>query len=142
MKKTILSLMLAAGLLSGGAQAAVTAYSDKATFLTDTSAAQVSAAYPAAGPVFSFTSGSVTLGSANDVYFGEYSSRLDGHEVSISGFEHLSMQFAAPVYSFGFDFVEPELDPLVNATFVDSTFTVTPAKCWAERGVISVQRTE
>lgn len=128
MKLTTRSLLLATGLAAGGAQAAVTAYSDKATFLADTSAAQVSAPYPAAGPVLSLTSGSVTFDSGNDIYFGEYSTRLVGRVASISGLEHLNMQFAAPVYSFGFDFVEPEFDPLVNAAFVDSTFTVTLRK--------------
>jgi hypothetical protein len=36
-----------------------------------------------------------------------------------------SVAFAAPVQAFGFEFVEPQFDPNVNASFVDSTFTVT-----------------
>ena len=108
------------------AQAAVTTYSNKALFLADTGASVTTAIYPDAGqgPFNSFASGAVTISSPNTFHFGPYTSRLTGGVISINDLEHLSVQWSAPVNSFGFDFVEPELDPLVNAPFVDSTFTI------------------
>ena len=56
---------------------------------------------------------------------GDASTRLPGAEISIDGHENLDLALAGPVHALGFDFVEPQNDPLVNAPFVDSTFTVT-----------------
>jgi hypothetical protein len=109
------------------AQAGLATYNNKALFLADTGASLASAAYPDAGqgPYTTYSSGAVTFSSSNTFYFGAYTSRLVGGVISIDSFEHLSVQWSTPVYSFGFDFVEPEFDPLVNAPFVDSTFSVT-----------------
>jgi hypothetical protein len=63
--------------------------------------------------------------------FADVSGRLPGSELSVSfgaegaAKEDLNLLPAGPVFSLGFDFVEPQFDPQVNAPFVDSTFTVT-----------------
>lgn len=103
---------------------------DKAGFLAETGATQATAAYPNAGAVGTgpVTSGSVTFTAgpgATNLHFGEWTSRLPGNDLAISGIENLNVGLAAPVVAFGFDFVEPETDPNVNAPFVNSTFQVT-----------------
>jgi hypothetical protein len=51
--------------------------------------------------------------------------RIPGNQIALSGTEDLNVDLVHPTYAIGFDFVEPENDPNVNADFVDSTFTVT-----------------
>ncbi|MHB9080190.1 MAG: type VI secretion system tube protein Hcp [Pirellulaceae bacterium] len=55
----------------------------------------------------------------------DWTQRLVGAELSISGLENFNVDLAVAAYSFGFEFVEPEHDPNVYAAFVDSTFSVT-----------------
>jgi len=127
--KTLQTVALAAlcAFSALSAEATVSTYSDKAQFLADTGASQATAAYPTGGqgPYTAYLSGAATLSSSNPFYFGAYTSRLAGGVISIDGLEHLSVQWVLAMHSFGFDFVEPEFDPLVNAPFVDSTFSVT-----------------
>lgn len=114
-------------------------FSDKAAFLASTQAVDASGDLPATGfigqiggspPGPTTTVGTVTF-QAVRYLFTDWSARLAGNELAISfgaeGFakEDLNIIAAGPVFSLGFDFVEPERDPLVNAPFVDSTFTVT-----------------
>jgi hypothetical protein len=129
------SLLVFSGLSANGVAAApLTTYSDKTTFLSDTGATIATTPYndtgfnTFSGLFNSFISGSVTFGAASalgTLYFGDASTRLAGGEITISDFEHLNVQLAQPAFALGFDFVEPQSDPLVNAPFVDSTFTVT-----------------
>ena len=129
-------LTLLAGI--GSAQATITVYDNKATFLTDTAATSATGPLPNLGPLAvgaNFTAGTVTLAflpPAFQFYVGtagtgwpDWSSRLVGNEIAISGTEDLDVTLAAPVGALGFDFVEPEFDPNANAPFVDSTFHVT-----------------
>jgi hypothetical protein len=127
MKTLALGLTLLAASLANPAQAAVSAYSDKASFLADSSATQATLAFSTGVLGTSVTSGSVTFNQvgASTIAFGDWTSRLPGTEISTSSFENLDVAFATPVQAFGFDFVEPQFDPNVNAAFVDSTFTVT-----------------
>ena len=109
--------------------AAQTVFNSKATYLAATGATQATTPYPALGfsPQASLVSGSVTLSrvtAGNSLYFDAWMARLPGNTLSIDGREDLNVAFAAPVGSFGFDFVEPQFDPLVNAPFEESTFTV------------------
>lgn len=108
-------------------RAATLVYTDKASFLAATSATAASGPLPAGGPYTSLTLGTITYQSATGQAFSiaDYSARLVGNELSIDGLESINIVTAAPVYSLGFDFVEPNLDPNVNAAFIDSTFTVT-----------------
>ena len=113
---------------------AVTIYSDKTTFLTDTGATSAtgplpSLVSPTSGPV---TVGSITFTAPTGMWFGaefvseqDWTTRLPGNDLAINDLENLNVGINSPVYSLGFDFVEPEFDPNINAPFVDSTFTVT-----------------
>lgn len=125
MKTFALGLTLLAASLATPAFAAVSAYSDKAVFLADSSATQATVPYTAVSGTHTF--GSVTFAAAagSSLVFGEWTARLPGLELAMNSFENLDVSFAAPVLAFGFDFVEPQLDPNVNGTFIDSTFTVT-----------------
>jgi hypothetical protein len=109
-------------------------FSDRATFLAATAATDATGplpVLPAIGPGFSHTVGTVTLSTATSSIAqtlhigGDYTARFPGNDIAVSGVEHVNAQFAGPVYAAGFDFVEPETDPNVNAPFVDSTFQVT-----------------
>lgn len=114
------------------AKAVSVVYSDLTTFLADTGA--VATAIPDAGGTGVVTNpqtvGSLTFGlgpGASTLIFGgiDWTLRLDGAEIALSGIEDLDVGIASDVFAFGFQFVEPEFDPNVNATFVDSTFTIT-----------------
>lgn len=112
--------------LSPLAGAAFVEYSSLAAFVTDTSATSASGsiALPPSAPDFTWGSVRVTLPAGSVMALGEWTARLDG-EFAISGPENVNYDFAAPVFAAGFMFVEPELDPNVNAPFVDSTFRIT-----------------
>ncbi|MBL9200838.1 MAG: VPDSG-CTERM sorting domain-containing protein [Opitutaceae bacterium] len=111
--------------------AALVTYSDSAAFLaaTGATAATTIPTTPAFGPVSSFTSGSLTFslvaGQSVDLYADSFTTRLTGNTLGISGSESFNVALVAPVFSFGFNFVEPQFDPLVGDTFFESTFTVT-----------------
>jgi hypothetical protein len=127
MKTLALGLTLLAAALANPAQAAFSTYSDKAAYLADSGATQATQAYGSGVLGTSVTSGSVTFNQVgpSTIAFGDWTSRLPGNEISTSSFENLDVVFATPVQAFGFDFVEPQFDPNVNASFVDSTFTIT-----------------
>jgi len=115
------------------AQGASVVYGDLATFLADTGA--LATPIPDAGGTGVVPSpqtvGSLTFalgpGATNMIFGGttDWTTRLDGAEIALSGNEDLEVGIASAVLAFGFQFVEPELDPNVNAPFVDSTFTIT-----------------
>ena len=72
------------------------------------------------------SSNELFIGSAGEPALGgqPWTSRLPGNHIAISGLENLNVDIASPVFSFGFDFVEPENDPFIHAPFIDSTFGV------------------
>jgi hypothetical protein len=115
-------------------------YSDKASFLSGSGATAASGAYLDVGRVpndtLSMGSLTITLGAgATQLFSGtggssgtvneDWTTLLPGADLAISGPENLDIALAAPVFSFGYDIVEPELGPNINAPFVDSSFTVT-----------------
>ncbi|MBX3631114.1 MAG: hypothetical protein KF908_14650 [Nitrosomonas sp.] len=57
--------------------------------------------------------------------FADFSPRFPGNELAMYDKEHLDVILANHAFSFGFDFVEPQFNPNVNALFVESTFEVT-----------------
>jgi hypothetical protein len=134
MKKIALGAAFMASIMAGHAQAAPSVYSDKSKFLAETGSTQATTAYPNTGSSqhLGLTSGSVSFHAVAEssyttgyLYFTPETTRLPGNVISINAFEDLDVAFAAPVHSFGFDFVEPQFDPNVGDTFQDSTFTVT-----------------
>jgi hypothetical protein len=150
MKRFGFSLILAAGLLSSGAQAlqpGIAIYNNATAFLADTSAAS------ATGPLLSLSGnqysahiGSVTFSDVNGNGFwvggleaytpADWTTLLPGNELAINSVENLNVTFDAPVFSAGFDFAEPgsqigatsPSSPYANSAlhlFYDSTFSVT-----------------
>ncbi len=117
------------GVSSIPAGATVITFSDRSAFLAATAATDATGAYPGSsgallGPT---TVGSVTFSAASGgqaFFFGDWTARLAGSEISINAREDLNVDLGGPVTALGFDFVEPESDPNVFAPFVDSTFTV------------------
>lgn len=132
-KKTIAAIAIASIGMPQLVSAISTTYSDKATFLTDTGASSATGALPSPGNVGTspYAIGNLTLQSASgNLYVGgstDWTTRLPGNDIAISGIENLDVGITLPgnTFSFGFDFVEPQFDPNLNAGFVDSTFTVT-----------------
>ena len=139
-------LSAALWMTAGSASAALTLYSDKAVFLAQTgaTAATTIPSSATANLGAGFTSGSLTFavaGAAITFHIGEWTSRLAGQDLAISGFEEFDVTVdSGLVHSFGFDFVEPETDPNVNATFEDSTFSVTLKNGAATVGSFSFTR--
>ncbi|MCO5296595.1 MAG: hypothetical protein M9921_07045 [Fimbriimonadaceae bacterium] len=111
------------------ASAALSLYSNKTDFLNDTGASAATTIPSSTLTSAGFSSGSLSFalaGGASNFIVDEWTTRLADHELAISGTEEFNVTVnSGLVYSFGFDFVEPENDPNVNATFVESTFTVT-----------------
>lgn len=133
--RTIAAILAAAvALVPSAAGAAIITYDSKSLFLAETGATDATGAYPNPGNIFpaSVTYGSVTLsiGPNTSQFFvgaagfsSDWTALLPGNDIAIGGPENLNAAFAAPVYSMGFDFVEPT-SLNVNATFRDSSFTV------------------
>jgi hypothetical protein len=108
---------------------------DKAVFLATTGAISASGPIPDLGAVGSAKLGSVNLGIApggDDLIIGPFGTDaapdwcplLPGHDIA-QGYENLSLDFDAPVTSFGLDFVQPDATmPPFGGTPVDSTFEV------------------
>ena len=120
--------LLAVASVAGMANAAPIVFDgNRAGFFAATSATQATAAYPVLLTVGPVVSGSVTFSigpGATNIQFDEFTTRLPGNDLAISGLEDLNVAFAQPVIAFGFDFVEPQFDPNVNAPFAESTFTI------------------
>lgn len=137
LRKLALIALLAAAVTP--ASAAIVVYDNMGSFLTD-SQATATAPIPfigkqGLGPAvvgeLTFTSGP----NATTLFFDEWSDKIgDGGEIAeiaISEMEDLNVDLDAPVYSFGWEFVEVESDPNINGRngepgpFVESTFEVT-----------------
>ena len=117
-------------ILPGGLSTqAIMTYSDKSIFLAETGASLRTELPPAGVVLEPITVGDITFASASGIssmiFRDSWTTRLPGVELAISGNEDLDVDFSEPVYAVGFDFVEPEFDPHVNAPFYESTFEVT-----------------
>lgn len=119
------------GLMPTPATAALIQFNNKTNFLAQTGATAATS-IPTTSPGnkgTSFTSGSLTFSVPSGPYniqVYDFSSRLPGNELGNGGVEDFNIAVnTGPVYSFGFDFVEPRFDPNLNGTFIDSTFSVT-----------------
>ncbi len=137
-QRSLLGLMLATASLPSLADLSV--FTEKSTFLAQSGATSASGPLAdigkVAGNILAAGSVTVTLGSgATELFSGtggvaaavnqDWTARLPGADIAISGPENLEIALMDPVFSFGFDIVEPEFDPNLNAPFVDSSFTVT-----------------
>jgi len=131
MNRISLRAGLALGLLliTSLPQAAIKTYEDRATFLAETGARDVTGDLPATGTV----KGAYDLGTVESLivsnsnwFTDDWSSHLPGREIVISDTsgESIAVELAGYAHAFGFDFVEPEHDPNVNTTFVESVFRV------------------
>ncbi len=125
---TAIAALTTVTLLPATANAAIISVNDKAGFLATSGATSATGAIPIAGAsLASLTAGSVTFSqvAANSLNFSlDWTTRIAGNQFAINGLEDLDVDFGGNIFSFGFDFVEPENDPSVNAPFVDSTFAI------------------
>lgn len=123
-------------------------FDDKIDFLSATSASEAAnfddastvgiwnSTYSMWDMGMSFTLGDLQFDSQSQGFWASnWTNRLDGLELAISDTEDMDVTvigLGGNVFSFGFEFVEPEYDtlpwddqkPAHNATFVDSTFEV------------------
>jgi PEP-CTERM motif len=116
--------------LAAPSEAVLITYSNKASFLTDTGATSATGALPNLGGAATHVVGSVTYTTlSGSLFFSQWSTVLPGNELAISGPESFKVTVPGPIYSLGFDFVEPNVDNVAldgcNATCFDSTFMVT-----------------
>lgn len=119
----------------GAAEAAIVTFNDKTNFLNQTGATSATGALPNLGAVASATVGDVTFTrgpAATALFIGrpgdDWTSLNPGNDIALSSPEDLNVDIAAPVFSTGFDFVEPDENSTgigCNATCFDSTFEVT-----------------
>ena len=142
MARRLATLLLTAGLLALGipSEAVLIVYTNKADFLADTGATSATGALPNSGGVgfgpvtvgsVTFTSlstGGLVIGTGHPT--NQWSSLIPGNDIAVSGAESFQADLAAPVFSLGFDFHEPNLDFNVfndgcDAPCFDSTFLVT-----------------
>ncbi len=120
-------------------QSGIQTFTDRAAFLAATGATSATGPLPNLGFIGSgpATAGSVTFGLApggdnisigalniSGVPGGDWYPQTPGHDIAL-GYENLQVEFATPVYSMGFDFVEPNLTmPAYGGAPVDSLFQV------------------
>ncbi len=133
----VFSLVLFLSWSIQASHATVITFDDLADF-TATTGATATAPLPnvglvPGGPAASYTVGDLTFSLASpalQLYLGtgsgfKWTNRIGGNAIAISDQENLNVDLAAPVYSFGFEIVEVENDPYLNApTFYDSIFEV------------------
>lgn len=139
MKKIILAIPLIFG-IPLSTQASIVTFDDLSTFVTATTATATTP-LPNTGLLPGSASGSQTVGELTfsitapsfGLFFGTFgtsiapdpwTTRLNDNQIGISDVSNLNVDLLNPVFSFGFEFVEPEFDPNVNQIFVDSTFEV------------------
>lgn len=123
-------------LLCTAAIAALALSGAQAATLSVTSAAapkngfvSASGLIPIAGSsLSSITLQDVTISSlsSNSLNFQrDWTAEIDGVQWAINGVESFNLSFASATKAFGFDFIEVENGPFVNAAFVDSVFEIT-----------------
>ena len=115
--------------MAGGTRADLLVFHDQDLFLGSTGAMESATSlldYSTGYVGTHVNLGDVHIYNSHGMYVGpSWTTRLAGNDLAVNGYENLDITIDDPVYSFGFQFVEPEHDPNVNAIFVDSTFRVT-----------------
>ena len=136
------ALVLTSALASPAQADDVRLYFDKAKFIADTGASSATGPLPDVGiildadvdpPVSSYTLGSITLGltlGSDNVFMGtggipgfpDWYPGTPGHDLAF-GWERFQVSTTGPVYSFGFDIVEPDVTmPSFGGTPEESTY--------------------
>lgn len=133
MKKWILSIAIAVEFTLTG-NAALQVYTNKAEFLSTTLATNCTGPLPNLGEIPGelngrFTAGIVTFSISlphprASLYSQNWTALLPGNEIAIDGVEDLNANFATPIYSGGFDFVDRTIGD-AGCPGLDSTFKVT-----------------
>jgi len=138
--KQIIFIAVVCALIAAPAMADIVVFDDKADFLSATGATETAnfndrvggtynATYDQWYMGYSFTIGDIQFDSQSlGFWIGDWTTHLDGDELAISGNEDMDVTvvgLSGNVHSLGFEFVEPQTDPMVNGPFEDSTFTVT-----------------
>ncbi len=90
---------------------------DKTGFLNTTGAISATGPLPLINAGSPHTINSLTFFNSNGLIFGEFTSLLPGNELAVSDKESLTVEIDAPVFAFGFDFVDPDT--------TDGSFTMT-----------------
>lgn len=103
----------------------IVTFDSRTAFLSTTSATANDPIPNSNGTVTTLTVGDLTFTTPSPSFASdEFSIRLPGNVISVTDTENLNISFSTPVFSFGFDFHEPEFDPGLFDTFIDSTFNV------------------
>jgi len=119
---------------NGSSPAAVQLFMDESTFMTSTQATPATGPLPYLGQVANATIGSATFSIANGgntLFVGvqfpgdpDWYPAMPGNDIGL-GYETLQVQLAAPVYSLGFRFVEPNLTmPFDGGTPANSPYEI------------------
>ncbi len=130
MFRYVLLFLIVSSFLS--VQADLIEFSDQADFFNQTGATSASGAYPnlnsSGSP--SVTLGDVTITTASSTLFigqaGDWTPLIPGHDIAISGPEHLDLDFANPVFALGYQMVDDGSNSVFTVTlknqgnFVDS----------------------
>lgn len=131
---TLLPAMLLAVARNSHA-AEIRTYRDKTAFLADTSATAATGPLPDLGLIPSAIVGSVTfslapggdnlaIGATGTLASPDWCPLTPGNDIAM-GFENLAVALAGPVYSLGFDFVQPNVSmPSWGGTPVDSIYEI------------------
>jgi len=129
----MLAVFLFAMVMIVHGNAATVTFDERGTFLAATSAS-------AAGPIpagpglrgessFTFNHLTFTSHAASSFFIDsnepDFGIRIPGFDLVVNDVESFNIDFSTPVFSLGFDFHEPENDPNVNGSFVDSQFEIT-----------------
>ncbi len=123
--KSILTSLTFLLVVNSSAKAAIITYTDQTTFLNDTNASFISLPDTGGNTVTSLTVNGLAFTTPSPNFAsGLFSNRLSGNVISVTALEHLNISLSSPIYSFGFNFHEPEFAPNIFAPFVDSVFTV------------------
>ncbi len=128
---------------SQDASAAITVYTDKATFLINTGSTSATGPLPNLGKIAGGVAASQTVGTvtftitppSSELFIGavgepsvpglDWTSLNPGPDIAISDIENLNADLAAPVSALGFDIVEPTTGFGAGTGFTDTTFSVT-----------------
>lgn len=152
---TLIAVTVTLGLVSRAEATLIEIY-DKTTFLTSTGASSLTGALPDLGSVgvtttisgttisISAPSSTLYVGAAGVGIGGDWYGPLAGNDIAISDSENLNFDLPSPVFSFGFDFVEPGSStmPPWGGAAVDSTFEVTLKSAGLPVGFFSFNRPE
>lgn len=121
------NLLFAKLALSPGFLNRTRVFDSREAFLNASGASDLGGIPTLSGVEESFTLGSATFeASAPSSFYmaADLGARIPGQDLALNDVENFSVEFASPLYGFGFDFHEPESDPNVGAGFVESTFEV------------------